>query len=314
MQKAIAVKFRTAQKHYYFDPAGLDINCGDYVVVETSRGMEIGIARGGPVDVSEKEFDKALRPILRVATRDDILKAKGSKEKSAEAVMICKQKIEEYNLNMKLIDAEYTLDETKLIFYFTSEERVDFRELVKDLAAQFKTRIDLRQIGVRDGTSILGGFGTCGRELCCKGWLTSFERVTIKMAKIQNLSLNPGKISGCCGRLMCCLGYENDVYLELKTGMPDAGEIVDTGSGLARVCDVNIFDGTLRVRYIEEERTNEHPEKLGTDLFEFDKSAVRRQAKSGKGKSGDRNADQREISAGIKTALKDEIIEVIPKR
>ena len=276
MRKVAAIKFRTSQKHYYFDPGGLEIKAGDYVIVETSRGMEFGIVRGGLIEISEKEFGKPVRTIVRKATAEDIQKEKENTRKSKDAVQKCKQKIEEFGLQMKLIDAEYTFDDTKLIFYFTAEKRVDFRELVKDLAGHFRMRIELRQIGVRDETRILGGFGICGRELCCKGWLTDFEPVSIKMAKVQNLSLNPGKISGCCGRLMCCLKYENAVYNELKTGMPDAGEIVDTGNGRAKVIDANIFKGTVRVRYIEEERTRDHPEKLGADLFEFNKSEVKR--------------------------------------
>ena len=276
MRTVAAIKFRTSQKHYYFDPGGLEIKAGDFVIVETSRGMEFGIVRGGLIEISEKEFGKPVRTIIRKATAEDIQKEKENTVRSKDAVQKCKQKIEEFGLQMKLIDAEYTFDDTKLIFYFTAEKRVDFRDLVKDLAGHFRMRIELRQIGVRDETRILGGFGICGRELCCKGWLTDFEPVSIKMAKVQSLSLNPGKISGCCGRLMCCLKYENDVYNELKIGMPDVGEVVDTGNGHAKVIDANIFKGTVRVRYIEEERTKDHQEKLGADLFEFSKSEVKR--------------------------------------
>jgi len=310
MRTVAAIKFRTSQKHYYFDPGDLDIACGDFVVVETARGVELGVVRGGMLEVSEKEFGKAIRPILRKATPEDLETEKANLEKRREAVRLCKQKVEDYGLQMKLIDAEYTFDGAKLIFYFTAEKRVDFRELVKDLAGHFRMRIELRQVGVRDETRILGGFGTCGRELCCKGWLTDFEPVSIKMAKVQNLSLNPGKISGSCGRLMCCLKYENDVYMELKEGMPDVGEIVETKDGKARVFDANIFDGTIRVKYIEEERTREQAEKLGNDLFEFSKTEVKRLGKSGKGKSG-KQASGKEIAAEIKNALKDEIIEII---
>jgi len=311
MRTVAAVKFRTSQKHYYFDPGDLEIKGGDYVIVETSRGMEFGIVRGGLTEVSEKEFGKSIRPIVRKATPEDIEKEKANLKKRGEAVRLCKQKIEEYDLQMKLIDAEYTFDDTKLIFYFTAEKRVDFRELVKDLASCFRMRIELRQIGVRDETRILGGFGTCGRELCCKGWLTDFEPVSIKMAKVQNLSLNPGKISGCCGRLMCCLKFENDVYQELKTGMPDVGEVVETKEGFARVCDANIFNGTIRVRYIEEERTREHPEKLSGDLVEYAKTDVKRYGKSGKAKPNPGDNGRNGITAGIESALKDEIIELI---
>jgi len=314
MRTVVAIKFRTSQKHYYFDPADLDIECGDFVVVETVRGVELGVVRGGLLEVSEKEFGKTIRPILRKATPEDLETEKANLAKRKEAVRLCKQKVEDYELQMKLIDAEYTFDGAKLIFYFTAEKRVDFRELVKDLAGHFRMRIELRQVGVRDETRILGGFGTCGRELCCKGWLTDFEPVSIKMAKVQNLSLNPGKISGSCGRLMCCLKYENDVYVELKEGMPEVGEIVETKDGKARVCDANIFNGTVRVKYIEEERTRDQAEKLGNDLFEFGKRDVKRLGKSGKGKSGKQPPSEKEIAAEIETALKDEIIEVIPER
>jgi cell fate regulator YaaT (PSP1 superfamily) len=304
MQKVIAVKFRTSQKHYYFNPGSLEVKHGDHVIVETSRGVELGIVRNGLIEVSEKEFGRGIKPVIRIATPEDIQREKENRNSSGEAVRLCKQKIEEYELQMKLIDAEYTFDGSKLIFYFTAEKRVDFRELVKDLAGHFRTRIELRQIGVRDETRILGGFGTCGRELCCKGWLTDFEPVSIKMAKVQNLSLNPSKISGCCGRLMCCLKYENDIYLELKIGLPDVGEIVETKEGVAKVCEVNMFQGTVRVRYIEEERTPANPEKLGNDLFEYKKSDIKRRGKAAK----------KGIATEIVSALKDEIIEVIPER
>jgi cell fate regulator YaaT (PSP1 superfamily) len=304
MQTVVAVKFRTSQKHYYFNPGDLEIKHGDHVIVETSRGVEMGIVRNGRFEVSEKDFGRSVKPVVRIATLEDLQVEKDNHEKRFEAIRLCKQKITEYGLQMKLIDAEYTFDSAKLIFYFTAEKRVDFRDLVKDLAGHFRVRIELRQIGVRDETRILGGFGTCGRELCCKGWLTDFEPVSIKMAKVQNLSLNPSKISGCCGRLMCCLKFENETYTELKEGMPENGEVVKTKEGIARVCEANIFDGIVKVRMIEEERTNENPEKLGTDIFEYHKSKVKRMKKNGK----------REIAVEIKTAIKDEIVDVIPKR
>jgi len=314
MRKVVAIKFRTSQKHYYFDPGGLEIECGDFVIVETVRGVELGVVRGGLTEVSEKEFGKTIRPVLRKATPEDLETEKVNLGKRKDAVRHCKQKIDDYGLQMKLIDAEYTFDGAKLIFYFTAEKRVDFRELVKDLAGHFRMRIELRQVGVRDETRILGGFGTCGRELCCKGWLTDFEPVSIKMAKVQNLSLNPGKISGSCGRLMCCLKYENDVYIELKEGMPDVGEVVETKDGKARVVDANIFEDIVRVKYIEEERTRDQAEKLGNDIFEFNKRDVKRLGKSGKGKSGKPVVSGKDIAVEIETALRDEIIEVIPER
>jgi Uncharacterized homolog of PSP1 len=313
MKKVVAVKFRTSQKHYYFDPCGLEIKHGDYVIVETSRGVELGVVRNGLIEVSEKEFGRGIKPVIRIATPEDIQKEKDNLQKRNEAVRLCKKKIEEYGLQMKLIDAEYTFDDTKLVFYFTAEKRVDFRELVKELAGQFHIRIELRQIGVRDEARILGGFGTCGRELCCKGWLTDFEPVSIKMAKVQNLSLNPSKISGCCGRLMCCLKYENDIYTEMKEGLPEVGEIVETSNGIARVNDANVFQGTIRVRYIEEERTRDKPEKLGTELFEFEKSEVKRRGKGNKNKPDGNNNNSKQLAAGLKSALKDDIIEVIPR-
>jgi len=307
MHKVVAIKFRTSQKHYYFDPGDIEIECGDHVVVETVRGVELGLVRGGELEVSEKEFGKTIRPVIRKATPEDLETEKENLEKRKEAVRFCKQKIEDYGLQMKLIDAEYTFDGAKLIFYFTAEKRVDFRELVKDLAGHFRMRIELRQVGVRDETRILGGFGTCGRELCCKGWLTEFEPVSIKMAKVQNLSLNPGKISGSCGRLMCCLKYENDIYTELKEGLPDVGEVVQTKDGKARVLESNIFDGFVRVKYIEEERTRDNPEKLGNDLFEFNKADVNRLGKDGKGKPGKQSSSGKKAAVKTETAPKDEI-------
>jgi len=312
MKKVVAVKFRTSQKHYYFDPGDLEIKHGDHVVVETARGVEIGVTRNGLIEISEKDFERSIKPVLRIATKEDMDKEKENLGRCGDAIRFCKQKIEEYGLQMKLIDAEFTFDDSKLIFYFTAEKRVDFRELVKDLASHFRTRIELRQIGVRDETRILGGFGTCGRELCCKGWLTEFDPVSIKMAKVQNLSLNPTKISGCCGRLMCCLKYENDTYIELKEGLPEPGEIIETDNGLAKVYDANTFKGTVRVKFIEEERTRDNPEKLGTELAEFNKSEIRRRGKYAKNKRAtDKQLNASAIQEEIQAAVKDEIVEVI---
>ena len=283
MHTVVAVKFKNSQKHYYFDPGNNEIENGDSVVVQTSRGKEIGIIRGDRTEISEDDFGKPIMPVLRKATAEDLEREQENQDytKRKEAISICKQKIQEHGLDMKLIDAEYTFDGSTLIFYFTAETRVDFRELVKNLAAHFRMRIEMRHVGVRDEARILGGFGSCGRELCCAGWLTDFEPISIKMAKVQNLSLNPEKLSGCCGRYMCCLKYEHDAYAELKEGMPDVGEVVETPDGLARVCDANIFEGTVRVRYIEEERNKERPEKLGSDFYAFNKSEVIRRGKGG---------------------------------
>jgi len=306
MRKVVVVKFRTSSKHYYFDPGDLELKCGDYILVETTRGTEMGIIRDIK-EVSEKEFGKNLKRVKRKATEEDMEIENSNLARRKEAVAVCKEKVAYYGLDMKLIDAEYTLDNSKLIFYFTADKRVDFRELVKDLAGRFHMRIELRQIGVRDEARLLGGIGSCGRELCCKGWLQDFEPVSIKMAKVQNLSLNPGKISGCCGRLMCCLKYENDVYAELKKGMPNPGEVVDAPTGRSKVMDVSIFKGTVRVRTIEADRTKDSPERLSDDLYEYEKSEIRRT----KGKGGQKGTANGHVGREIADALKDEIIDVV---
>lgn len=214
MPIVIGVRFKPAGKIYYFDPDTHQIKSDDKVIVETARGIEFGYVVVGPKDISDEEVIQPLKKVLRVATEGDIQQVKVNKEKEKDAFNICAEKIIAHNLPMKLIDVEYTFDNSKIIFFFTAEGRVDFRELVKDLAAIFRTRIELRQIGVRDEAKMLGGIGACGRVLCCHSFLGEFEPVSIKMAKEQNLSLNPAKISGICGRLMCCLKYENDVYQE----------------------------------------------------------------------------------------------------
>ncbi|GHU61269.1 stage 0 sporulation protein [Clostridia bacterium] len=292
MCKAVAVKFRTAQKHYFFDPGDLELVSGDDIVVETIRGLEVGKVRGDIFDMEGNELGRNLKTVMRKATKEDLESERGNFEKRKEAIRVCKERILQFGLEMKLIDAEYTFDGGKLVFYFTADKRVDFRDLVKDLAGYFRMRIELRQVGVRDEARLLGGFGSCGRELCCKSWLEDFEPVSIKMAKVQNLSLNPGKISGCCGRLMCCLKYENDVYLELKKDLPDQGEVVDAPMGAARVIESSIFKGRVKVKYIEEARTKDAPERLGNDIFDYEKTEVRCRPKTsgggGGGKSGQR--------------------------
>ena len=313
MRKAVAVKFRTAQKHYYFDPGDLDLVNGDIIIVETIRGVEVGKVRGDLFDLEDEEIIRNLKPIMRKATAEDLEKEYENNSKRADAIRVCKDKIEQFELEMKLIDAEYTFDGSKLVFYFTADKRVDFRELVKDLAGHFRMRIELRQVGVRDEARLLGGFGTCGRELCCKSWLEEFEPVSIKMAKVQNLSLNPGKISGCCGRLMCCLKYENDVYQELKKNLPDQGEVVDAPMGAARVLESSIFKGRVKVKYIEEARTKDTPERLGNDLFEYEKTEVKRRPKNpnngGGGKGGKNRSNEKasgkQIVKDITDALDD---------
>ena len=248
MTKIIGVRFRTAGKVYYFDPKNMEIKRGQHVIVETARGTEYGHVVVGTKEVSREEVVQPLKPVIRVATAEDDEHARRNREKEREAMAICHQKIIRHNLDMKLIDAEYTFDNNKILFYFTADGRIDFRELVKDLAVVFKMRIELRQIGVRDETKILGGVGICGRPLCCHTYLSEFAPVSIKMAKEQNLSLNPTKISGVCGRLMCCLKNEEDTYEYLNSRLPDVGETVtlpDGGKG--EVHSVNVLRQTVKV-------------------------------------------------------------------
>ena len=232
MEKVIGVRFRNAGKVYYFSPENLKIEQGDHVVVETARGIEYGYVVLGIKEVEEDKIIQPLKPVMRVATPEDDERADKNREREKEAFKICQEKIRKHDLDMKLIDAEYTFDNNKVLFYFTADGRIDFRELVKDLAAVFKTRIELRQIGVRDETKILGGIGICGRPLCCHSYLAEFVPVSIKMAKEQNLSLNPTKISGVCGRLMCCLKNEQETYEELNSRLPNVGDYVTTPDGL----------------------------------------------------------------------------------
>ena len=232
MINVIGVRFRPAGKVYFFDPARMDIKTGDHVIVETARGIEFGHVVLGSRAVDESKVIQPLKPVIRMATAADEETERRNKEKEKDAFGICLEKIKKHNLQMKLIDAEYTFDNNKVLFYFTADGRIDFRELVKDLAAVFKTRIELRQIGVRDETKIMGGIGICGRPLCCHTYLSEFIPVSIKMAKEQNLSLNPTKISGVCGRLMCCLTNEEETYEELNSQLPSVGDTVTTSDGL----------------------------------------------------------------------------------
>ncbi|MCI9665280.1 MAG: stage 0 sporulation family protein [Lachnospiraceae bacterium] len=248
MVKVIGVRFRTAGKIYFFDPGKLKIKKGDHVIVETARGIEYGTVVGNPREVSKEKVIQPLKPVLRIATERDNEQEASNKLKEKEAFKICLEKIQKHRLEMKLIDAEYTFDNNKVLFYFTADGRIDFRELVKDLAAVFKTRIELRQIGVRDETKILGGIGICGRELCCHSHLSEFVPVSIKMAKEQNLSLNPAKISGVCGRLMCCLKHEEETYEELNRKLPNIGDHVTTFDGLkGEVASVNVLRQLVKV-------------------------------------------------------------------
>jgi len=228
MKNVIGVRFRTAGKVYFFDPEEHEVKRGTHVIVETARGMEYGTVVVPPHDVEEEKIPQPLKPIIRIATEKDAEQEAENREKEKKAIPIAKEKIREHALEMKLIDVEYTFDRSKVVFYFTADGRVDFRELVKDLAGVFRTRIELRQIGVRDATKLLGGIGSCGRELCCHAYMQDFIPVSIKMAKEQSLSLNPGKISGMCGRLMCCLQYEADTYAYLNKKLPRPGDIVTT--------------------------------------------------------------------------------------
>ena len=247
MIKVIGVRFRKAGKVYFFDPAGMEIKTGDHVIVETARGIEFGHVVLGNREVEDKKVVQPLKPVIRMATRADE-EVERNKEKEKEAFKICLEKIKKHDLQMKLIDAEYTFDNNKVLFYFTADGRIDFRELVKDLAAVFKTRIELRQIGVRDETKIMGGVGICGRALCCHSYLSEFIPVSIKMAKEQNLSLNPTKISGVCGRLMCCLKNEEETYEELNSKLPNIGDYVTTDDGLkGEVHSVSVLRQLVKV-------------------------------------------------------------------
>ena len=248
MIKVIGVRFRTAGKIYFFDPVEFDIKRGDHVIVETARGVEYGTVVCDPKEVEDDQVIQPLKQVLRVATVKDDEQEKSNKEKEREAFKICLEKIKKHELDMKLIDAEYTFDNNKVLFYFTADGRIDFRELVKDLAAVFKTRIELRQIGVRDETKILVGIGSCGRPLCCHTHLSEFVPVSIKMAKEQNLSLNPTKISGVCGRLMCCLKHEEETYEDLNKSLPNVGDFVNCTDGVkGEVHSVNVLRQLVKV-------------------------------------------------------------------
>lgn len=263
MIKVVGVRFRTAGKIYYFDPQKFPIKKGDHVIVETARGVEYGTVVGGMKEVTDDEVMQPLKPVLRIATPKDDKQEEENREKEKEALRVCLEKIQKHNLEMKLIDAEYTFDNNKVLFYFTADGRVDFRELVKDLAAVFKTRIELRQIGVRDETKIVGGIGICGRPLCCHTFLDEFAPVSIKMAKEQNLSLNPTKISGVCGRLMCCLKNEQETYEYLNRKLPNVGDYVTTEDGLkGEVHSVNVLRQQVKVLVEEGDEKEIHEYKV----------------------------------------------------
>lgn len=248
MVKVVGVRFKKAGKIYYFDPDDFDIQTNSNVIVETARGVEMGQVVISNREIPEEEIVAPLKKVIRIATEEDMKHAEENKKKEKEAFNICLQKIKDHGLEMKLVDVEYTFDNNKVLFYFTADGRVDFRELVKDLAAVFKTRIELRQIGVRDESKMMGGLGVCGRVLCCNSFLGEFQPVSIKMAKEQGLSLNPTKISGTCGRLMCCLKFEQEAYEAVLSKVPKVGAIVDTPEGQGVVMEINVLKETVKVK------------------------------------------------------------------
>ena len=283
MITVIGVRFRTAGKIYYFDPAGRKVKTGDHVIVETARGIEYGYVVLGNREVDESKVVPPLKPVIRMATAEDEAVETKNKNKEKEAFKICQDKIKKHNLEMKLIDAEYTFDNNKVLFYFTADGRIDFRELVKDLASVFKTRIELRQVGVRDETKIMGGIGICGRALCCHSYLSEFIPVSIKMAKEQNLSLNPTKISGVCGRLMCCLKNEEETYEVLNSTLPNTGDYVTTNDGLkGEVQSVNVLRQLVKVIV-----TVDKDEK---EIREYKVENLKFKPRKKKGKGGDKQA------------------------
>ena len=248
MAEIVGIKFKDVGKVYYFSPNGMTFQKGDKAIVETARGLECGEVATENSDVPDESIVAPLKPVIRHATKEDLATVEQNKEKEKKAFQICEEKIARHGLDMKLVDVEYTFDSSKILFYFTADGRVDFRELVKDLAGVFRTRIELRQIGVRDGAKKLGGFGICGRPFCCNTFLGEFQPVSIKMAKEQGMSLNPVKISGTCGRLMCCLKYEQEAYTDLLKHTPKVGAIVNTPEGRGLVVENNLIAGTLKVK------------------------------------------------------------------
>ena len=294
MVKVTSVRFKKAGKIYYFDPAGLDPKKGQHVIVETARGLEYGEVMEDVRSVDKKKVVSPLKKVLRIATPEDTKRWQDNMKNKDKAMAICQEKIDKHKLDMNLIDVEYTFDKTKIIFYFAAEGRVDFRELVKDLAGVFKMRIELRQIGVRDEAKMIGGIGTCGKPLCCHTWLSDFEPVSIKMAKVQGLSLNPAKISGICGRLMCCLKYENDVYVEMKKNMPEVGDRIRVGGQYAQVLETNILKGTVKARYTgkgDDDRSSE--EEFTVNKSEIEK--IERRKDGGKKKDEEITEDIKEL-------------------
>ena len=280
MTEVISVKFKDGGRAYYFDPCGIKANVGDSVIVETQNGVEFGTVSASNREVEDDAIVKPLRKTLRIANERDFKKLEENRKKEGEAFGVCEQKIAELGLDMKLVSVEYSFDSNKIVFFFTSDGRVDFRELVKNLASHFHTRIELRQIGVRDEAKMLGGIGICGQPYCCKRFLSDFQPVSIKMAKEQGLSLNPTKISGSCGRLMCCLNYEQDAYEYLNSFTPNVGATVKTAEGLATVTDVNLITGNLFVKLIDSDTI---PFKVHRDEVKLISRSKRRQNEDKKG-------------------------------
>jgi len=243
----VGIRFRPAGRIYYFDPQGASYSTGQYVIVETSRGVEAGRVVIASKKLAERELSDPLKPVLRLANEDELRMMLSFKTKEKEALVQCAQQVQQHNLPMKLVETEYTFDGSRLTFYFTADERVDFRALVRDLAATFRTRIELRQIGARDQAKLQGGVGMCGKTLCCSSWISDFGVVSIKMAKEQDLPLNPSKISGVCGRLLCCLAYENDNYVQAKQSMPQVGTLLDTPGGQGKVVSINVPKESVEV-------------------------------------------------------------------
>ncbi len=309
MVEIVGVGFMKSGKTYYFDPAGIQFEMGDMVIARTARGPELGHVLIANKEIDESELVAELKPVERKATDDDLKKYKENLAKREEAMKVCAEKIRKHGLEMKLIDAEFMIDGSKIVFYFSADGRVDFRELAKDLAGYFRNRIELRQIGVRDEAKMLGGIGICGRPLCCSKWLHDFHPVSIKMAKQQNLSLNPTKISGTCGRLMCCLNFEDKTYKELRKGMPRDNERVQTPGGLAKVVNVDYFNGKINTRAIDKDpETGE--EIFAQEIIPYTKEEIRRIGKNAKKNQDPDSLDQTELNEDILSGDIEEIQEL----
>ena len=302
MIRVVGVRFKKTGKIYYFDPKDLQIQTGDHVIVETARGVEYGWVAKGPIEIEDSEISGTLKPVIRLATEKDKRNAAANKEKEKKAFDVCLEKIAKHDLKMKLVDVEYTFDGSKILFYFTADGRVDFRNLVKDLASVYRTRIELRQIGVRDETKTLGGYGICGREFCCHSFQSEFVPVSIRMAKDQNLSLNPTKISGSCGRLMCCIKYEEEAYLSLSKNLPHPGDETTTEDGYHAVVDsVNILKQRIRV-IVETGDDEREAREYGPKDLKFTK---KKKKKNNNSKQNSKQKKEAEVSAEELKALKE---------